>query len=125
MEDRLTRLGSARGWDVDGRFVTVAVAGGRTQTVRCEEVDEGDGLMLRVSTTVGDASELSASRLRAALGLNWRLRLGSLAIHAQTLKMTHFFPAKKVEDEALVEVVEYLALTADTYEKHLFGVDEA
>ena len=123
MDELLNRLGDSRGWEVDGRFVTVNVVGGRTQTVRCEEVDEGDGLMVRVSTEIGDAQQLDADRLRAALGLNWRLRHGSLAIHSQMLKMTHFLTAKRLPDELLVEVVEYLAHTADTYEKHLFGVD--
>ena len=123
MDELLSRLGASRGWEVDGRFVTVNVTGGRTQTVRCEEVDEGDGLMVRVSTDIGQADQLDEKRLRAALGLNWRLRHGCLAIHAQQIKMTHFLEAKRLPETILVEVVEYLALTADTYEKHLFGVD--
>ncbi len=124
MDERLQQLSAAQGWDVDGRFITVAVAGGRTQTVRCEELDEGDGRMIRVSTIVGDAAAMSGMRLRAALGLNWRIRYGALAIHEKMLVMTHFFTEPKISDTMLSEVIQYLAMTADTYEGHLFGPDE-
>ena len=124
MEERLLKFGADKGWEVDGRFVTVEVTGGRRQTVRCEAVDEGDGRMFRVSTIVGDSSAMSAVRLRAALGLNWRIRYGSLAIHDKMLVMTHFFTDSKVSDAIIAEVIQYLAMTADTYEEHLFGDDE-
>jgi len=67
---------------------------------------------------------MSAVRLRAALGLNWRIRYGSLAIHDKMLVMTHFFTDSKVSDAIIAEVIQYLAMTADTYEEHLFGDDE-
>ncbi len=121
MDKRLQALGAGNGWSVDGRFVTVAVAAGRVQTVRCEEVDEGDGRMIRVSTIVGEGSKMSETRLRAALGLNWRIRYGALAIHDKMLVMTHFFTDLKVSDATLAEVIQYLAMTAATYETHLVG----
>ena len=121
MEERLQVLSAGNGWTVDGRFVTVAVAEGGAQTVRCEEVDEGDGRMIRVSTIVGDASGMSETRLRAGLGLNWRIRYGALAIHDKMLVMTHFFTDLKVSDATLAEVIQYLAMTAAMYEAHLVG----
>jgi hypothetical protein len=121
VDKRLQALGAGNGWSVDGRFVTVAVAAGRVQTVRCEEVDEGDGRMIRVSTIVGEGSKMSETRLRAALGLNWRIRYGALAIHDKMLVMTHFFTDLKVSDATLAEVIQYLAMTAATYETHLVG----
>ena len=124
MESRLSQLSAERGWEADGRFVTVGVAGGRTKTVRCEEIDEGDGKMLRISTIVGDAAQLSASRMNAALVLNWRIRHGALAIHDGMVVMTDFITNRKATDEMIAEVIQYLAMTADTYAAHLLSPQE-
>lgn len=112
-----------KGWPREGATVKLPLAGGRSQAVTCESFEEAGENLFRLYSVLGGADILDEQRMRSALSLNYRLRFGALSIREDKLVLTHNFLSRDADAGEVAATVEYLAATADQYEKHLYGTD--
>ena len=112
------------GWPLDGNAVSVPLPGGRHQRITVEVIVEDDEELLRLHTRIGDAIVLTETRLRAAMRMNARLRLGALAIDGDSLAMVDVLLLRKADPDEVRATVLYLARKADEFELALFESDE-
>ena len=80
--------------------------------------------LVRLFTTIGDATRVAAMRLAHGLRLSFRLPPGALAVRGDALVMVDTLPVAEVSPETLQNVLRYLAETADSLEDSMFGGDE-
>jgi len=117
------KICAAAGWKQVAAAVDLDLDGERSQRVMHEMYDDGDERLLRVYSVVGPASVLDERRIRAALGLNWRLKYGAIAIWENKLVVTRSFLERDVDEDELRLAIEFIARTADEYEKHIYRRD--
>lgn len=113
-----------KNWQCDGQQATLILPGGRHQILTFEPfLFEGEE-MLRVFTRVGPVAALSEVQLSAVLGLNSSLAFGALAIVGTDLVMTETFLIKG-DCQALVSyAMNFIAETADRYEREIYRTNE-
>ncbi len=111
------------GWSLGGNTVEITLDGGRRQRVFVETFRHEDDEMARAFTVVGSSEDLSQTRAQSALGLNFGLSHGALAIHEGNLVMTDTFLIKDADEDEVEASVRFLSKTADRYEKLIYGTD--
>ncbi len=110
------------GWQVDGCHVAVLLRAGRHQRVSVDLAADAGVEYLRLISRVGDAAVMNEARLRAALGMNARLRAGALAIEQGFVVVVDTVPMH-LASAMLPDAILRLAGKADEFERGLFGVD--
>lgn len=113
-----------RGWELLPSGVNVSLPGDRHQVVSIELFEHGGEPMVRFLTTIGSAHGLARARAVQALQLNTSLPFGALGIRDDLLCMTHCLILADVDAREFEATLEFLADTADSYEKILFDADE-
>jgi hypothetical protein len=112
------------GWACDGNSAKVDLGGGRAQTIFVDAfVHEGEQ-MARAYSVIGKSGELSETRTKAALSINFNLAHGALAIREEKLVMTDTFVLEDADIGEVEASLRFLGATADKYEKVLFGTDQ-
>ena len=118
------RVCEEQGWQLLPAGVQVRFPDGRGQLVSLEHFEFEQKDLLRLTTGIGPAEQLSSERLALALQINARLAHGALAVLDGTLIMTDTLLLADADAGEIESAVSYLAETADYYEKTLFGTDE-
>ncbi len=80
--------------------------------------------LVRLHTTIGQTRALGEERMVLALQINARLAHGALALRDGELVMIDTLMLKDADPAEVEASLSYLALTADYYEKMLFGTDD-
>lgn len=123
VESLMNAAAEVAGWQRDGRHVTVQLRDGRHQRVAVDGAEEEGVDYLRMVSRVGDAAVLNEARLRAALGMNARMRAGAIAILEGAVVVVDTMPMHRADSNLLRDAIQRLAGKADELEKGLFGVD--
>ena len=111
-------------WSLGKDRVEAHFQNDRHQTVHFEFFDFEDQSLVRLFTTIGDATRVDAMRLAHGLRLSFRLPHGALAVRGDDLVMVDTLPVAEAGPETLQNVLRYLAETADSLENSMFGGDE-
>lgn len=111
-------------WQLTGRQATLPIEGGRTQVIELERFQFQGEDMARIFTLVGPADELSTVQLNAILGINFSLAFGALAFAKGQLVMADTFLIRHIDHDQLAFSMNFLAQTADDYERQIYGTDE-
>jgi len=114
----------ALGWSLGENTVEARFESQRHQTVHFEFFEFEAHALVRLYTTIGDATRVDAMRLAHGLRISFRLPHGALAVRDDDLVMVDTLPVKNASSETLQSVLRYLAETADDLEKSMFGSDE-
>lgn len=118
------RVCESQGWELLPTGVHVRWPDGRHQLVALEFFEFENEELVRLYTTIGDATALAAERLALALKINARLAHGALAVKDDRLIMTDTLMLRDADPGEIEASLDYLAKTADYYEKTLFGTDQ-
>lgn len=111
-------------WELLPTGIVVRWGDGRHQLVSLEFFEfEREGLV-RLSTTIGKIAELNREQLMTALRSNAELAHGALAIQGNNLCMTDTLMVAVSGPAEIEAAIEYLARTADEYERTIYGTDE-
>jgi len=122
-EDLCTQMCTEAGWERLPNAIRVAWPGGRHQLVALEFFEQQGQEFVRMCTRIGPVEALDEDRLVSALRVNAGLARGALAVMHDDLVM---LDTQLLQDAELNEVkasIDYLARTADSYEKTLFDTD--
>ena len=114
----------AHSWEYFEHGAVVGIPGGRRQRVFLEPVRDDGEAKGRAYTVIGDASALSATRMEAALAMNFHLEHGALALGHGKLVMVETVYLDSMNPTQLAEVLRYIADTADRYERTIYGTDK-
>ncbi len=110
-------------WQCDGHQATIKLPGGRHQVLSFEPFLHYGEDMLRIYTAVGPVAPLSDIQLNAVLGLNTSLAFGALAIAGADLVMTDTVLLKGDCHDLLALAMDFMAETADRYEREIYHSD--
>lgn len=111
-------------WTLGEDTVEARFPNQRHQIVHYEFFDFEGQPLVRLYTTIGDATRVDAMRLAHGLRLSFRLPHGALAVRGDDLVMVDTLPIADASSETLQSVLRYLAETADSLENSMFGGDE-
>jgi hypothetical protein len=111
------------GWKFLSDGIHAVWSDNRQQLVTIEFFEADGQEFARLSTRIGPIEELGEERLLMALRVNAGLPYGALAVAQQDLVMIDTHMLSDVDLEEVSASVKYLARTADSYEKSLFGTD--
>jgi hypothetical protein len=114
----------AHGWEYFEGGAVIGVPGGRRQRVFLEPFRDEGQTKGRAYTVIGEASALSATRLEAALAVNFHLEHGALALRDRELVMVETVCPDSMNPAQLAEVLRYIAARADQYERTIYGTDK-
>ena len=124
MPDVFKTVCDKNSWTLEAARADIPIAGGRRQGVVVELFDHEKEKMARIYSNVGPAGDLSETRLRAALGINYRLPHGALAIREDHLVMSDTFLIREADADEVEHSMRSLAETADKYERLIYGTDQ-
>lgn len=122
--DVIRRVCEGQGWMLRGSEIDMPLADGRAQRVTVQTFADGGDSMVRITTGVGDAAQLSEAKLLSALRVNHGLAHGALAIRDDHLVLTDTFLASEATPDQFERSLRFLATTADRYERVMFGTDQ-
>jgi len=122
-EALLAEVGKQAGWAVSERGVEVRFDEGRHQRVLLEFFEFEGTELVRFHTTIGSSVRIDPLRLTTALRLNYGLPHGSLALKDDLLVMVDTLIVKDADPDEIRATVQYLAETADHFERTMFGGD--
>ena len=111
-------------WTLGENSVEAVFHNQRHQVVHFEFFEFEGNPLVRLYTTIGDATRVDAMRLAHGLRLSFRLPHGALAVSGDDLVMVDTLPVTEASPETLQSVLRYLAETADSLENSMFGGDE-
>jgi hypothetical protein len=117
------RICKETGWERLPNAIRVSWSGGRHQLVALEFFEQHGWEFVRLVSRVGPVEALDEERLLMALRVNAGLTCGAFAVMHDALVLSDTL---LLQDANLSEVkasIGYLAGTADSYEKTLFGTD--
>lgn len=114
----------AHGWTRDRYTIEVPIEDGRRQTVTLDAFDFEDEELVRVASPIGPTEHIDPLHLNTALRLNYGLPHGALAMSEERLVLVDTLLADEPDAEEIEAVIEYLAETADYFERTMFGTDE-
>lgn len=114
----------AQGWTRDRYTIVVPIDGDRHQTVSLDAFDFEDEELVRVVSPIGPTEHIDPLHLNTALRLNYGLPHGALAMTEDRLVLVDTMLADEPDAEEIEAVIEYLAETADHFERTIFGTDE-
>lgn len=117
------RVCEEQGWKLLPTGVQISGSDGRHQVVSLEFFEFDGSDLVRLYTTIGPANALAPARLALALQVNARLAHGALAVRDHDLIMTETLLLADADPGEIRASLEYLAETADYYEKIFFGTD--
>ena len=120
----LKRVCHERGWELLHSGVRVSWADGRQQLVELEFFPFKREELVRLYTTIGSVEDLSSIRLTIALRINAELAHGCLAVKNEHLIMTDTLMLRDSDYDEIEASINYLAETADHYEKTIFETDQ-
>ncbi len=120
----LKRVCLERGWELLHSGVRVSWPDGRQQLVELEFFPFKREELVRLYTTIGSVENLSSIRLTIALRINAELAHGCLAVKNDHLVMTDTLMLRAADYGEIEASINYLAETADHYEKTIFETDE-
>jgi len=112
-----------QGWELLPTGLVVRWGDGRHQLVSIEFFEFEREQLLRLSSLIGPVASLDAVRFERILHTNAELAHGALAIRNDELCMVDTLPLAAAEEPILTATVEYLARTADEYERLLYRED--
>jgi hypothetical protein len=115
---------AAHDWELLPTGVFVQFSGGRHQLVRLEFFEYEMEELVRFSSTIGSVESLSRERLMTALRVNADLAHGGLAIIDDELCLVDTLLIEGADSQAVAASIEYLAKSADEYERVIYGTDE-
>ena len=123
-ENELLRAAcEAHGWEYFEHGAVIRLPGGRGQRVFLEPVRDGGEIKGRAYTVIGEAAALSATRMEAALAMNFHLQHGALALKERELVMVEPVCLGSMDQAQLADLLRYIAETADRYERGIYGTD--
>ena len=120
----LDRVCSEHGWTRDRYTLEVPVESGGRQTVLLDAFDFEDEELVRVASPIGPMELTDPLHMNTALRLNYGLPHGSLAMSEDRLVLVDTLLADEPDAEEIEAVIEYLAETAEYFERSIFGGDE-
>jgi hypothetical protein len=110
-------------WELLPTGIVVHFGDGRHQLVRLEFFEYQREELFRLSTTIGPVADLERAQLVLVLESNSEFPHGALAIRGADLCMTDTLMLGESGPAEIEAAVDYLARTADEYERSLFGTD--
>jgi hypothetical protein len=122
-DDLCARICRETGWERLPNGIRVAWQDGRHQLVALEVFHQEDRHYVRFCSRIGPVDDLDEDRLVSALRVNAGLTRGALAVMHDALVLLETEPLHDLEPDDVVELVDFLASTADGYEKTLFRTD--
>jgi hypothetical protein len=114
----------SQNWELLPTGIVVRWGDGRHQLVSLEPFEFEREELVRISSIIGHVAELTREQLVTALRANTRLAHGALAIRSEQLCMTDTLMLVEAGVDEIKAAIEYLARSADEYERSLFGTDE-
>ncbi len=112
-----------RSWSFEPGCVEIQFADKRRQRVAFEFFSFEGRELVRIHSVIGSTRKIDSDRLNTALGLNFRLPHGALAIYKDDLVMVDTLMVQEAGPAEITAAIAYLAETADQYEKTMFGPD--
>jgi hypothetical protein len=120
----LQRVCRDQGWELLPSGIQVSWPNGRRQLIELKFFQFKREELVRLYTTIGDVESMNAVRLTVALRINAELAHGCLAVHEDHLVMTDTLMLRDAVPAEIEASIDYLAETADYYEKTIFGTDQ-
>jgi hypothetical protein len=120
----LQRVCRDQGWELLPSGIQVSWPNGRRQLIELKFFEFKREELVRLYTTIGDVESMNAVRLTVALRINAELAHGCLAVHEDHLVMTDTLMLRDAVPAEIEASIDYLAETADYYEKTIFGTDQ-
>ena len=120
----LERVCRDRGWEVLPTGVQVSWPNDRRQLIELEFFQFEDEELVRLFTTIGESEGMTAVRLTIALRVNSELAHGCLAVKNEHLIMTDTLMLRDSDYDEIEASINYLAETADHYEKTIYETDQ-
>ena len=111
-----------QGWELLPTGVLVLLGDGRRQLVSIEFFEYQEEELVRLWSATGPVSALSREQLATALDSNMHLAHGALAIKDDDLCLVDTLPGDADEND-VAACIEFLARSADEYERVVFGTD--
>ena len=111
------------GWESLPNGIRVTWANGRHQMVALEFFELHEQEFVRLYTRIGPIEALDEARLGMALRVNAGLAHGALGVIHDSLAMLDTQILRDADFDEVKASIDYLARTADSYEKTLFGTD--
>jgi Putative bacterial sensory transduction regulator len=124
MGSLLAGVCAKNGWKAHDNEVMVPLPGGRHQGVRVESFAEAGEELVRLHSVIGRSDSMGKVRMEAALRLNGHLRHGAIAIKDGDLVLIDTLLLADLSEDELERSIQFLAQTADQYEREIFGTDE-
>jgi len=118
------RICHERGWELLPSGVQLTWSDGRHQIVSLEVFDHDGTDRLRLFTTIGTTENLTPVRLTIALRINYQLAHGAFAVKDEDLIMVDTLMLDPADEREIADAIQFLAETADYYEKAIFETDE-
>jgi hypothetical protein len=128
VHELIAKVCADNGWSHETHRIVVQLEGGRSHDVMLQEYEAKGHTFLRLYSFLGDPSSIDERQLRAALRLNWTLPYGAVGIasfddQGEKLLLCDSVLVANIEPDRLKLAIQYMAQTADDYEKHVFGDD--
>jgi hypothetical protein len=118
------RICEEQGWDLQPSGVHVPLEDGRHQVVGLEIFEHERKELVRFSSTIGEAGKLTPVRLTIALRINAELARGAFAVKDDQLVMVETLFVVDADPRVIEASIDYLAQTADYYERVIFETDD-
>ena len=118
------RACESQNWELLPTGIVVHFGDGRHQLVGLEFFEYLREELVRLSTTIGAVVLLEREQLVLALETNAQIPHGALSIQGESLCLTDTLMIGTSGTAEIEAAVDYLARTADEYERSLFGTDE-
>ena len=124
LPDIFQKVCGKKKWAVQGDDIEILLEGDRMQRISVVPFKHEQKQMIRVFSKIGSAESLSESRLKSALSLNFNMPHGAIALNAGMLVVADTFLLKDADEGEVESSLQYLAATADRYEKLIYGKDQ-
>jgi hypothetical protein len=111
-------------WELLPTGIVVRWGDGRHQLVALETFEFEREELVRLASIIGDVADMSREQLATALRVNGGLAHGALAIRADQLCMTDTLMLAEAGIDEIKAAIEFLARSADEFERTLYGTDE-
>ncbi len=131
MRETIERICQESGWTLTDNEIRIPLEKDRHQVVEIEEYEARGVPFVRLFSRLGVAEAVDERRLLASLRLNWTLPYGAVAIAAlsegepETLLLCDSVARDRISaaPDRVKLALQYLAKTADEYERFVFGTD--
>ena len=111
-----------QGWELLPTGVLVRCGEDRRQLVAIEFFEFDQEELVRISSVMGEVASLRRDQLAIALSSNMHLAHGAMAIQGDSLCLVDTLPSDASAEE-VAACIDYLARSADEYERLVYGAD--